>query len=189
VNDYHTITNQSLVGTYAIPAGCPIIYAQAKLWLEGVVGSKITVVAADTGAYNPDIIIQNNITYSSGSGVSGLTAIAERSVLIPLVAPENLTVRGIFVAQSGYFGRNYYTTSGEHDVPSAYDSYVQQGTMTTIGTVVSNGRIGTRWTSGGTFVSGYANRVDTYDRLLAFSPPPFTPASSVDYQLVLWREQ
>ncbi|HWO07463.1 MAG TPA: hypothetical protein VNM40_02670 [Candidatus Paceibacterota bacterium] len=188
-NDYHTITNQTLVGTYPIPSGCPIIYVQAKLWLEGVVGGKVTVVAADTGSYNPDIILQNNITYSSGAGSSGLTAIAERSVLVPLVSPENLTVRGIFVAQSGYFGRNYYTTSGDHDVPSSYDSYVQQGTMTTIGTVVSNGRIGTRWTCGGNFCSGYNNRIDTYDRLLAFSPPPFTPASSVDYTFVLWREQ
>ncbi|MFZ2886438.1 MAG: hypothetical protein WA021_01315 [Minisyncoccia bacterium] len=189
VNDYHTITAETLKGTYAIPAGCPLIYSQAKVWLEGVVGGKVTVVAADTGAYNPDVILQNNITYSSGTGSSGLTAIAERSVIIPLVSPENLTVRGIFVAQSGYFGRNYYTTSGEHDVPSAYDSYVQQGTMTTIGTVVSNGRIGTRWTCSGAFCSGYSARVDTYDRLLAFSPPPFTPASSVDYKLVLWREQ
>jgi len=189
VNDYHTITSQTLVGTYTIPAGCPVIYSQAKLWLEGVVGSKITVLAADTGSYNPDVILQNNITYASGSGSSGLTAIAERSVVTPLVSPDNLTVRGVFVAQSGYFGRNYYTTSGDHDVPSAYDSYVQQNTMTTIGTVVSNGRIGTRWTCGGSFCSGYSARVDTYDRLLAFSPSPFTPAASPDYKLVLWREQ
>lgn len=187
--DHHTITNQTLVGTYTIPSGCPIIYSQAKLWLEGVVGSKVTIIAADTGSFRPDVILQNNITYSSGTGSSGLTAIAERSVLIPLVSPENLTVRGIFVAQSGYFGRNHYVTSGEFQVPSSYDSYVQQNTMTTIGTVVSNGRIGTRWTCGGSFCSGYANRVDTYDRLLAFNPPPFTPAASPDYKLVLWREQ
>lgn len=189
VNDYHTITGETLKGTYAISAGCPIIYSDAKLWIEGVVGGKVTVVAADSGSFNADVILQNNITYSSGTGSSGLTTIAERSVLVPLVVPENLTVRGIFVAQSGYFGRNYYTTSGDHDVPSAYNSYVQQNTMTTIGTVVSNGRIGTRWTSGGVFVSGFSSRVDTYDRLLAFSPPAFTPAASPDYRIVLWREQ
>ena len=74
-------------------------------------------------------------------------------------------------------------------MPSAYDSYVNQTLLTTIGTVVSNGRIGTKWTCSGVFCSGYNNRVDTYDRLLAFSPPPFTPSSSPDFKLVLWREQ
>jgi hypothetical protein len=187
--DYHTITNSTYVGRYTIPSGCPVIYAQAKVWLEGVVGNKVTVIAADTGSFTPDIILNNNITYASGTGSSGLTAIAERSVLIPLVSPDVMTVRGVFVAQSGYFGRNYYTTSGDHDVPSSYDSYVQQSLLTTIGTVVSNGRIGTQWTCSGVYCSGYAQRVDTYDRLLAFSPPPFTPAASPDYKFVLWREQ
>ena len=187
--DYHTITSQTFQGTYAIPAGCPIIFVQAKAWIEGIVGSKVTILAADLGAFSPDIILQNNITYSSGTGSSGLTAIAERSVLIPLVSPDVMTVRGIFVAQSGYLGRNYYTSSGSHAVPAAYTSYVLRSQLTTIGTVVSNGRIGTRWTCGGTFCSGYAQRVDTYDRLLAFSPPAFTPSASVDYKLVLWREQ
>lgn len=189
VNDYHTITNQTLVGTYTIPSGCPVIYANAKLWLEGTVGNKVTVIAADTGSFTPDIILNNNITYASGTGSSGLTAIAERSVLIPLVAPDVMTIRGVFVAQSGYFGRNYYEVGGSNGVPSSYNSYVQQSQLTTIGTVVSNQRIGTQWTCGGNFCSGYAQRVDTYDRLLAFSPPAFTPASSVDYKLVLWREQ
>lgn len=189
VNDYHTITTQTLVGTYAIPAGCPVMYAQAKVWIEGIVGNKVTVVAADTGSYNPDIILNNNITYSSGTGSSGLTAIAERSVLVPLVSPDVLTIRGVFVAQSGYFGRNYYRVGGSHGVPSAYNSYVQQSQLTTIGTVVSNQRVGTKWNCGGVFCSGYAERVDTYDRLLAFSPPPFTPAASPDYKLVLWGEE
>jgi len=189
VRDYHTITNQTLVGTYAIPTGCPIIFSQAKLWLEGIVGGKTTVLAADAGAFTPDVILNNNITYSSGTGSSGLTVIAERSVLVPLVSPDIMTIRGVFVAQSGYFGRNYYTTSGSHAVPSAYTSYVMQTQLTTIGTVVSNGRVGTRWTCSNNFCSGYNSRIDTYDRLLAFSPPPFTPAASVDYKLVLWREQ
>ncbi len=187
--DYHTITSESYVGRYPIQTGCPIIYAQAKVWIEGVVGGKVTVIAADSGSFQPDVILQNNITYASGTGSSGLTAIAERSVLIPLISPDTMTVRGVFVAQSGYFGRSYYTTSGSHDVPSSYDSYVQQSLLTTIGTVVSNGRVGTKWTCSGSFCSGYANRVDTYDRLLAFHPPPFTPAASPDYTLVLWREE
>jgi len=50
-------------------------------------------------------------------------------------------------------------------------------------------RVGTRWISGGTTVSGYTNRTNTYDRNLANNPPPFTPFSSQDYQLSQWREK
>ncbi len=190
-NDYHTITAQTLKGTYAIPSGCSLIYSDAKLWIEGVIDSKVTVLAANSGAFNADIILQGNITYATSNGSSGFTAIAERSVLVPLVAPENMTVRGVYVAQTGYFGRNYYTTSGNNDVPESLNSYVLLQSMTTIGTVVSNGRIGTKWMCGspGVYCSGFENRIDTYDRLLAFNPPPFTPASSADYELVLWREE
>lgn len=187
--DYHIISSESYLGRYTIPSDCRLIFAQAKVWLEGVVGSKVTVIAADTGSFQPDIILRNNITYASGTGSSGLTAVAERSVLIPLNSPDTMTVRGVFVAQNGYVGRNYYTTSGSYDVPSSYDSYVIQSSLTTIGSVISNNRVGTQWTCSGTICSGYQNRTDTYDRLLAFSPPPFTPAASPDYTTVLWREQ
>jgi hypothetical protein len=189
VNDYHTITGQTLVGNFAMPGGCPLIYAEAKVWIEGVVGGKITLVAADAGAYTPDVILNNDITYGSGTGSSGLTAIAERSVIIPLVSPDVMTVRGIFVAQTGYLGRNFYQVGGSHGVPSAYNSFVQQSTLNTIGTVVSNGRVGTKWTCSGAFCSGYNTRVDTYDRVLALDPPAFTPYASTDHKFLVWREQ
>lgn len=187
--DYHIISSETYLGRYTIPSDCRLIFAQAKIWLEGIVGSKVTVIAADTGSFQPDVILRNNITYASGTGSSGLTAIAERSVLIPLNSPDVMTVRGVFVAQNGYMGRNFYQQGGSNGVPSSYNSSVIQLSLTTIGSVISNNRVGTQWTSGGVISSGYQNRTDTYDRLLAFSPPPFTPAASPDYKIVLWREQ
>ena len=187
--DYHIISSQTYVGRYTIPSDCRVIFAQAKVWLEGVAGSKVTVIAADTGSFSPDIILSSNITYASGTGSSGLTAVAERSVLIPLNSPDVMTIRGVFVAQNGYVGRNYYQQGGSHGVPSAYNSYVIQSSLTTFGSVISNNRVGTQWSCGGVMCSGYQSRTDTYDRLLAFDPPPFTPAASPDYKLVLWREQ
>ena len=188
-NDYNTITSETLKGTYTVPSGCSLIYSEAKTWIEGTILGKVTLVAADTGSYAPDIILQGNINYVSSGGTSGLSAIAERSVLIPLVAPNIMTVRGIFIAQTGYLGRNHYTTSGSNEVPSQYDSYVKRSTLTTNGTVVSNGRVGTKWSCGGSYCSGYNTRVDNYDRLLAFGPPSFTPAASPDYTFVVWKEQ
>ena len=119
----------------------------------------------------------------------GLGAVAERSVLIPLNSPDIMNVRGIFVALTGYFGRNYYTNSGTHKVPTAYSTYVMQSTLNRFGTVVSTLRPAVRWTSAGVFISGYNAGGTWYDRVLAFSPPPFTPTVSTDYKFTLWREE
>ncbi len=191
VTEYNIIATESLLGNYTIPPSCSLIFVEDRVWVEGVVKGKVTVVAAtpsDSGTA-PDAIIPNNITYAASDGSSGLTVMAERNVLLPLTSPDIMEIHGIFTAQSGYYGRNYYTTSGSNEVPSQYDSYVMQTQLTTAGTIVSAGRTGTKWTSGGTFVSGYATRIDAYDQLQAANPPPFTPSASPDYGFVLWREE
>ncbi|MBI5456703.1 hypothetical protein HY969_03090 [Candidatus Kaiserbacteria bacterium] len=188
-NDYSIISSSVSLGTFTPPSDCALIYVNAKTWIEGTVSGKITLVAADTGSYSPDVIFNNNLTYATADGSTGLTVIAERSIQVPLVSPDTMTIRGIFVAQSGLFGRNHFTSSGSNEVPSQYDQYVSQSTLTTNGSVVSNLRVGTKWICGGTYCSGYNTRVDNYDRVLALDPPPFTPAASTDYKFVLWREQ
>lgn len=191
VTEYNIISTQTFVGNYAVPASCGLIFIDDRVWVEGVVKGKVTVIAAtpsDTTT-SPDAILPANITYATSDGSSGLTVMSERNVLIPLNSPDVMEIHGVFSAQSGYFGRNYYTTSGSNDVPSSYDSYVLQTQLTTAGTIVSNGRTGTKWTCGGSFCSGYGSRTDSYDQLQATDPPPFTPSASTDYSFVLWREQ
>lgn len=185
--DYHQITGETFLGNYSIPAGCPIILAEDNVWLEGTVAGKVIVIAADPedASYNPDIILQGNIGYTSTGGSVGLTAVAERSVVYGYNIPDNMSVRGIFVAQSGYYGRNLY--------PCWYAPYDKRNSLSLHGSVVSNGRVGTKWgysTSGcyGQW-SGFNTRTDTYDRLLAFSPPPFTPFASADHKFIIWKEQ
>lgn len=186
-NDYDTITRETWKGTYTVPSGCPIVYAEAKVWLEGVVGQKLTLIAAHTStSYAPDIVLNNNITYTTADGSVGLTAIAEQSVRIPLQVPNDMSVRGIFIAQTGYYGRNLY--------PCWYAPYDIRNSLNVIGTVVSNERVGTQWTysasgcsSGST--SGFLTRVDSYDKVLAQNPPPFTPVASPDSKFVVWKEK
>lgn len=187
----HIIAGETFLGNYAIPSGCSVAYFEDKLWLEGVVSGKVTIASADISQpnYDTDVILRGDLTYASNDGSDGLTVIAERNVLIPLTSPSDMTLYGIFIAQKGRYGRNHYTTSGSNDVPSSYDSYVEQNTLTTVGTIVSNGRTGTKWNCGGTFCSGYATRVDSYDGRLANSPPPFTPHTSSDYQFSEWRDE
>ena len=193
--EYNIITAgyETTLGTYAIPSTCSVIYTEDRTWIEGVVKGKVTVAAStpsDTGSA-PDIILRNNITYASGPDTDGLTAIAEGSILIPLDSPNYMEIHGIFIAQNGRYARNAYTTSGSKAVPPEYrtTAYITPAQLTTVGTVVSLERTGTAWMNNGVVASGYQNRYDYYDRVLAFSPPPFTSATSVDYRLALWREQ
>lgn len=188
--NYDIISTQTYVGNYTVPSGCQLVYVQGTLWLEGTLNGKLTIIAADPStSFSPDVIIANNIAYATTDGTTGLTAIAERSVRIPINSPDTLNIRGIFVAQGGYYGRDFYTSSSSYSpytVPSGYSSYVTQSNLNVIGSIVSNARPAVAW---GT-TSGYVtSRTNNYDQVLAFDPPPFTPATSADYHYVLWNEQ
>lgn len=181
---------------YTIPASCPILFFEDNVWVEGTVSGKVVTAAADVvqAGVTRSIILNNNITYASTTG-HGLTAIAEGDVLVGLQVPNVMTISGVFIAQSGKFGRNHYcqndcsSTSGSQGLPSALDQYVTRSTLTTNGTVMSNGRVGTKWTSGSSFISGFSQRYDNFDRALAESPPPFTPTISDDYEFVRWSDE
>ena len=186
-DDYHTITSETLKGTYAVPSGCSLIYSEAKTWIEGTVNGKITLIVADTGSFAPDIILQNNIVYTNSN--SGLLAVAEDSVHHGLTTPTDLSIQGIFVAQGGQYGRDHYIASSGF-LPSQYYPYVVRNSLSVTGTIVSFQRGGVCWGGGGgTCSSGFQNRTNTYDRLLAFAPPAFTPSASTTYTFILWREE
>jgi hypothetical protein len=181
----HILNGETLIGNYTIPAGCPIIYVEDQVWLEGVVKGKVSIAAADvdTAGVDPSIILNNNITYANAT--SGLLAIAEYDLLIGLVVPDNMTLNGIFIAKNGHFGRNHYDTS----MPNAWEEYIMRNSLTLNGTIVSNGREGTKWVSGGgVYLSGFNTRFNSYDRALVSNPPPLTPEVSDTYEFIEWRE-
>lgn len=179
------LNGTTLIGTYALNPLCPIIYVEDQVWLEGVVNGKATIAVADVSSNtnNPSIILNNNITYSNAT--SGLLAIAEYDILIGLEVPDNMTLYGIFLAQTGKFGRNHYDTS----MPNAWEQYIMRNSLTLYGTIVSNGRVGTKWVNNsGTYISGFDNRFTTYDRNLVASPPPLIPVTSDDYIFSDWQD-
>ncbi len=201
LNEYSIIKSQTLLGTYTIPAPCSLIFVQDRAWIEGVVEGKVTVVAANPSQGVAQTVpvsayLSNNITNDTNTGTSGLTVIAQDDVLIPLNSPNNMEIHGIFVAQGGLYGRNFYINDnadyGSYSVgyaTSTWNSDVLPNQLTTEGSVVSNLQTGTSWISGTATVSGYQTRIDSYDELQATNPPPFTPAYSSGYQFVLWKEE
>lgn len=169
---------------FTIPADCGLIYIEDKVWLKGQVASKVTLAAADvdTVGVDPTLILDDNITYANDN--AGLLAIAEDDVLIGLDVPDDMELNGIFIAQNGSFGRNHYDSR----LPGVLDSYRYRNSLTINGTIVSNGRVGTKWTCAG-WCSGFGARYNYYDRNLVNDPPPLTPSVSDSYQFIEWREQ
>ncbi len=190
----HVMSATSTPTTYTIPANCPVIAIQDKVWLEGTIPAKVTIAAshATSTASNPSIILQGNLNYTSPT-TSGLLAIAEQDVLIGVNVPDNMVLNGIFIAKNGRYGRNHYCqscTSGGNSrgLPSNLDPFVIRNSETHNGTIVSNGRVGTQWTSGGITTSGFRDRYTSYDRNLVESPPPFIPETSDVYEFSDWRD-
>lgn len=195
--EQNVVTATSSVSSPTIPANCPLIVAQDKVWLQGVVSGKVTLAAtfATSTTIDPSIILANNITYTSPT-TSGLLAIAEQDVLIGLNVPTNLILNGIFIAKNGRYGRNFYCKSSS-DCWSGYvlsnsgpnlRQYALRNSETHNGTIVSNGRTGTQWTSGSDTLSGFLDRYTSYDRNLVESPPPFIPETSDVYEYSDWRD-
>ncbi len=173
--EYYNITSETYLGNYAIPPACSLIFSEGKAWVEGTTDRKVTLVAAtDGGSYDPDIMILDDLDYATLDGSAGFTFIAENNVLISRNSPQNMTMRGVFVAQNGHFGRDYFSGN-------------VKGTLTLQGTIVSRKRETTSWYCG-YVCSGYATRINSYDRHLTTDPPPFTPVYSQDPLYITWRE-
>lgn len=173
---------------HTIPAGCPLIFVEDNVWVQGTVLGKVTLVAADvtTAGVAPSIVLTGNMTYANAYD-DGFTALAEKSVLISLDSPDVMQLSGVYVAGSGHFGRHRYDATGTHAVPSELQSSVIRSTLHTVGTFASNGTVDTKWTSGGVFISGYSIETDTHDTLLGQVPPPFTPTTADSFGFTDWR--
>ncbi len=181
--DHTLIATEAFYATYTLPSTCGLIYVEDNVWVEGTVDSKVTIVAANvvTTGIAPNAILPNNLVYQATDGSDGLTLIAENNVLVAANSPTTMTLNGIFIAQGGAFGRNFF------GCPSSYEP---RGTLTILGTTVSNLRTGTKWIGGcPSGDAGYQTRIDAFDRKLSTNPPPFTPNTSTDFEFVDWRQE
>jgi hypothetical protein len=175
--DYFIIENEYLYDSLLIESDCPLLFFEDNLWVEGEVKGKVTVVSADllTPTRDTSMVLSGEINYTSLDGSDGLALAAQENILIPPDSPNQMELRGIFVAQKGRFGRNHYPSN----IREKLEIY---------GSIVSNGRVGTKWISGSVVVSGYLKRENYIDSHLIYNPPAFTPYVSSDFEIINWEE-
>lgn len=175
--DYFTITNEYLYNTYTIPLTCSAIFVEDNLWPEGEIKGKLTLASANL--INPnldtDLVLPGNIDYTTLDGSDGLALIGERNVLIGPQSPNQMEIRGIFIAQKGRFSRNHYPGN----IRDKLEIY---------GSIISNGRVGTQWISGSQIVSGYRKRESYFDSNLVYDPPVFVPYINPEFRIINWEE-
>jgi hypothetical protein len=193
-DDAHIINGESLqaILTPADLADCSIIFIEDDLWIEGTVSGKITVAAGhlDGGLTEANVIIADTIDYATPSGADGLTVLAEKSVILPINAPDDLSIRGIYVASSGHFARNHYVDSSKpHGVKPAFDGDITRNSFFIEGTIVSKHPVETAYyDGGGTLISGFQNFSTSWDRALSLEPPPLTPTTNSNFRFIEWRQ-
>ena len=176
-DDYFTIKNEYLYGQFSIDPGCSLLYFEDNLWVEGKVKGKVTVVSADLLNPTKDttVVLPSNIEYTLQDGSDGLAMVGQKDVLISPDSPNNMELRGIFIAQKGRFGRNLYL----FNIKDKLEIH---------GSIISKGRVGTKWSSGSIVISGYLERENYIDSNLIYFPPPFVPHISPDFEIVNWEE-
>ena len=103
-------------------------------------------------------------------------------ISILLDSPESMELNGIFIAQEGRYGRNHYICK------EPYPTDCKKSYLELFGSVISNKRTGTKWTSGGAWVSGYEKRERIFDPNQTTNPPPFLPNTTTEFYTQDWEE-
>jgi hypothetical protein len=175
--DYFTITSEQYYNTYTISSACSAVFIEDNIWPEGIVKGKISLASANliTPSVDTDIVLLGNIDYTTTDDSDGLILIGENRVLIGPQSPNNMILRGIFIAQKGRFSRNCYPGNSRNS-------------LQIFGSVISNGRVGTKWSGGSCDGSGYQNRESYFDSNLIYDPPSFVPYIEPDFKIIDWRE-
>lgn len=186
-NDSNDIDKQTLLGNYTLPtetcnAHNLIFLEDKKVWVDGVIKGKATVVAAqlpDLDATNASIIINGNISRADPRDTL-VALIAQKNILVPLYAPNVLEIQAVMLAQKGAVQRLYYDSSNKpHDILNK---------ISVRGSILSKNTWTWTWVdSYGTVISGYPDTSSYYEPALIYAPPPFFPVSGAQ-QFISWTE-
>ena len=175
---------QTLLGNYAFPAN-GLIFVEDNLWVEGTINTARLTIAAgrfpDNANTRKSITINNDLKYTNYDGQDVIALIAQKNINVGFVSEDDLSIDAALVAQNGNVGRYYYSSS--------CSTYYDRNILRLYGMIATNQRYGFAYAnSGGQHVSGYEDRILTYDANLLYAPPPSFPLASDSYSTISWEE-
>jgi len=178
------IALEEFEANYVLPESCAPIFIENNVWVDGVVKGRVTLVAArlpELPNKMRKIIINGDIDYADANSTLGL--IAQKDILIPFYAPENLSIKAGMLAQKGHVMRYFYMPWEEEP----YQTYALRNHIETYGSIISNDSWTFSWGSEGIVWSGYQTTEMVYDPNLTYNPPPYFPTMG-EYEFISWEE-
>ncbi len=170
------IDNYPLTGEGGCDAHNLIFVEEPKVWIDGVLSGKATVVAArfpDDVTTHASIVINGNISRANPRDTL-LGLIAQKNILLPYGSPNVLEIQAVMLAQKGAAKRYNYSNT--------------KNRIMVRGSIITN-KVWT-WSyvdSHGNTTSGYQNTESYYEPALIYAPPPFFPSAGAP-QLISWEE-
>ena len=206
--DYYYIKSEDsdgLTGIYDLPENA-LIYVQDELWVDGEIGSRVTVIAAQE-IEDKSIIINDNLTYITKDGSCALGLIAQKDILIPWYSPDNLEINGVLLALRGSCYRPYYSWLLPQDLRWPWIQNPVRDTIQLYGSVIHYRSYSPYWEfrflwwtfprmsltwgwldESKEVISGYQHTELEYDPHSVYNPPPYFPTYEEEYEIVKWEE-
>jgi len=173
-----SIGTQTLQGNYSFPVN-GIIFMEDHVVVNGQIsGARLTITAADliNPIVNKNIIINNDILYTTYNGADVIGLIGQAGVMVGMISEDNLKIDAALIAQNDKVGRFYY---------EGWDCTYENRTVVSLyGMIASYARYGFAFTDG----TGYTTRSITYDANLLYAPPPGFPLTSDQFEILSWQE-
>jgi hypothetical protein len=185
--DLWSVNNITFVENLPFPDD-GVLFVADDVWVEGTIHTTRLTLAVGrnangvSGKPDANIIINNDLLYTTKDGSDVLGIIAENNILIGLYSEDDLEIDGALIAQKGATRRYYYSSS-------CSATYYRRATLQTFGMYVTNQQPYFVHTSGGFVTSGYDSQPAQYDGSLLYSPPPSFPLTTDQYQILSWDEE
>jgi len=174
-----SIRTESLYATGTIPQNGNLFF-EDNVWVRGQINSKRVTIASGrfpaNASTSSNIIVNNSVQYTNFNGSDTIALIAQGNIDVGLQSDTNLVIDAALIAQNGWIGRYYYSSS--------CGSSWQNNSLTTFGVMGTNVRSAFAYGDG----SGFLTRTYNYDSNLLYAPPPSFPLTSDQYSLISWTE-
>lgn len=199
------LTLQSIATNISIPAS-GVIFAEDNVWVRSnpTFHGRVTIAAGRLAqaSVNAEIVVADDLVYSTKNGADSVGLVAEDSVIIAPYAPPasgsfNFEVDAAAVAQTGNVD---YPNVYRSDSNSCTRGWIDPGqTFTYYGSVATRQTWTWTWLDGNNscgdavrdpqngYISGIEHNATQYDYDAQFSPPPSFPVTST-YSVLSWRE-